>query len=245
MKRRAAFTLIELLIASSMAAVLLFLAAAVFMAALRGRTRIHEIGSQTGLLRRAYQTVARDLHSALPAPDDAGMPFGYATDTSASGTPILQLATSVGEPLLTGGTTTETELVRYVIEADPRTNRPTLFRQAIPYSAELSQSPQNALASARLTPLLPGVTGVNYLFYSTSQTNWVDTWDGEVGMPTAVRIDLQMETTNPNADPRIESWTIVLPAAQYVNDQAQAALEAASGETGATGSTAPAGGAAR
>ncbi|MFN3650687.1 MAG: prepilin-type N-terminal cleavage/methylation domain-containing protein [Armatimonadota bacterium] len=233
--RRRGYTLIELLVAITIGAVLLFLTAQMFRSAIVGRERVREVSSRMGALRRAYEVVSRDLHSATIPPDDSGLQFGLESTPAGLGSHVLQFASVVGEPLLSGRASNETVLVQYAISDDPRTGVPTLFRYETAYPVPEGASPLDS-GDTRAMPLLPGVTAASYLFYSPDQQNWLETWDPATGLPTAIRIDLVLGDSrerNAEQEPRQESWTFALPAAKYVNDEALEAAEAAAG-TGET-----------
>jgi prepilin-type N-terminal cleavage/methylation domain-containing protein len=234
---RRGFTLIELLISFTLAAVLLALFAQVFRSATTGRERVQEIGTRTGALRRCFETMNRDIHSSTIPPDDSGMTFGLSTTatTSGLGADVLQFASVVGEPLLVGRPANETVLIQYVVTDDPRTGEPGLWRYETPYPVPDSSTNQGGLSEdTRMTPLLSGVTGATYLFYSTEQQTWLDTWDGQTGLPTAIRVDLALSNGDRDAEPKIESWVFSVPAANAATD---AANEAAS--DGSDSTTAP------
>jgi prepilin-type N-terminal cleavage/methylation domain-containing protein len=236
---RRGFTLLELLVAATLAATLLFMTAHVFATAFRSRDRLQEVQRDIGGLRRAHEVIARDLHSAIVPPDDSGLQFGLTATDASLGANVLQFAAIVGDPLLAGRESNETALVQYAIAPDPRSGRPTLWRYETAYPVPEGTDPA-AAEDARPLPLLAGVVGANYLFYSPSQATWVETWEGETGLPSAIRIDLALGdgTEEAGAPLRQESWTFSLPAAKYAADQAAAAEEeAAAAENGGTGAT--------
>lgn len=235
MKRRG-FTLIEVLVAAALAATLMMLTAQVFNAAVRSRERLRESSSELTALRRAFETISRDLHSAIVPPDDSGLQFGL-SGTQGIGTNVLQFAAIVSEPLLSSRQVNETALVQYAIAEDPRTQQPTLWRYETPYPVPEGSDPTNS-QDARALPLLPGVTGATYLFYSAQDSNWIESWDGQAGLPTAIRIDLAFgDPQRPELEPKkVESWIFTLPAAKYANEEAVAAEAEAAAGTG-TGTT--------
>jgi general secretion pathway protein J len=241
--RRRGFTLIEVLLAAALSAVLLILAAQVFRTALTARDRLREVSQEQSAVRRAFETISRDMHSATVPPDDSGLQFGL-TAAPAGASNIMQFAAVVGEPMLLNRAANETVLVQYSIAPDPRTNRPTLWRYETSYPVPDGSTP-GASQDTRTTPLLPGVTAATYLFYSADQQTWVDSWDGLTGLPTAIRIDLVMEQPNLKSDPRQESWVFTLPAAQFANDEAAASAAADSSTSTSTSTGTASGGAQR
>ncbi len=231
MTRRSGFTLLELLVSIVMISLLTTIGARVFIATFTARDRLRESTREVGGLRRAYEVISRDFHSAVTAPEDSGVVFGLVSGGNASLNPVFQFASAVSEPLLVGRQANETALLQYLVEPDPRTGEPALWRvenaYPVPEGTTPGQVGQNSEGDTRATLLLRGVTNINYLFYSTSQTNWVDTWDGEAGLPTGVRMDLFFgESNDPNKPPRQETLTFSIPSAAFINSEAAAAASA-------------------
>jgi prepilin-type N-terminal cleavage/methylation domain-containing protein len=223
--RRRGFTLIEILIAAAMGAVLLFLSAQVFRTALAGRERLRGASREQGALRRAYETISRDFHSAVVPPDDSGAQFGLIEAAGGGGGMAgLQFAAVVGEPLLAGRTANETVLVQYSIAPDPRDGRATLWRHEIPYPVPDTTDP-NAASEGRAMPLLPGATGIAYVFYDPAQQTWIETWENRTDLPSAIRIDLAVGGDQGKGEPVQESWIFSLPAAKWAADEAAKAAE--------------------
>lgn len=230
MTRRRGYTLIELLVAAGLASMLLFLAAQVFSTATRSRERLRERAGDTAALQRAYDAISRDLHSATVPPDDSGLQFGLSATSAGTANNVLQLASIVGEPLLAGRAANETALIQYAVAEDPVTGRPGLWRYETPYPVPDAAS-GTAGEPERAFVLVPGVVQASYLFYSSAQQNWLETWEGEMGLPAAIRIDLALENRSGEEETRTESWTFALPSAQFETDEATAAAEAESAES--------------
>jgi type II secretory pathway pseudopilin PulG len=247
MRRRRGITLVELLVALTMAAALLTVFSGVFRASVSARERIQDTGTRAGSLRRCFETMNRDIHSAVVPPDDSGVTFGLATGNTSGGLggDVLEFASVVGEPILAGRAATETVLIQYVISEDPRNGLPTLFRYETPYPIPdgATSSGGGLSEDTRTLPLLAGVTGATYLFYSSEQQTWVETWEGATGLPTAIRVDLVLSNGTEQAEPQVQSWVFSVPAAQYANDEAAAAAAEAEGATGTTGTGTGTGGA--
>ena len=221
---RRAMTLIELLVAMTLAATLLLLTAQVFRTALDGRERVEEKAAESAAVRRAYETISRDMHSATVPPDESGLQFGLSATPAGSASNVLQFASVVGEPLLVPRASNETVLVQYAVAEDPRDNRLAFWRYETPYPVPEGAAPGTS-EETRTVLLLPGITTASYLFYSEEQQNWVESWDGEAGLPTAIRIDLALQDADGRGEPRQESWIFSLPAARAANDEAAEAAE--------------------
>jgi prepilin-type N-terminal cleavage/methylation domain-containing protein len=240
--RRRGFTLIELLISFLLAAVLMTLFAQVFRTATFGRERVQEVGTRTGALRRCFETMNRDIHSSTIPPDDSGVQFGLSTTgaTAGTGADVLQFASVVGEPLLAGRAANETVLIQYLVTEDPRTGQPSLWRYETPYPIPDSSTSQGGVSEdTRMTPLLQGVTGATYLFYSSTQQTWVNTWDGETGLPTAIRVDLVLSSTANQSDAKLQSWVFSVPAGSAATDAANEAASEAEEDATGTSTTTP------
>lgn len=229
MRRRRGLTLIEMLVASALAAMLVGLAAHVFVTASSLRGRLREAGTASADLRRAHEMIARDLHSATIAPDDTGLQFGTSSSGYGTGSDILRFATTVGEPLLATRKVGETALIQYSITSETgETGDAGLWRfeNAYPLPTDESEPPPE-----RATLILPGARAVSYLFYSETEQNWLNSWEDQVGLPTAIRMEIVLgsgpETREEEA--RLESWVFTLPSARHqtaLAAEAQASTEA-------------------
>jgi len=235
-RARRGFTMLELLVSTVLVAVMLSLTAHVFSAALTGRARLRVSSADLSALRRAYEVMARDMHSGIVPPDDSGLQFGLNRDVGNLGNSVLQFAAVNGDPLLAGRVANETSLIQYALADDPRTGVPTLFRYETPYPVPQGNS-VTTNDDTRALPLLPRVIGASYLFYSESQQNWLETWENQPGLPNAIRVDLALGEGREAS--RQESWVFHLPAARFANDEAAAA--AAEAEAGGTTPTTPGG----
>jgi prepilin-type N-terminal cleavage/methylation domain-containing protein len=236
-RRPRGFTLLELVVAMVLAAVLLLLTARVLLSATTVRTRLQDSASDISALRRAYDQISRDMHSVTVAPDDSGLQFGLTAGDTSSGTigsSVLQLAAVVGEPILTGRQASETSLVQYAVAPDPRTGRSTLFRYETAYPVPDGSAPGTS-PDTRVTALLPGVMAVQYVFYSADQQQWLDSWDGQTGLPGAIRMDVVLQQSKDRPEvARQEQWIFDIPSAKFANDEAADAAAAASTATGGT-----------
>lgn len=218
---RRGFTLLEVLIAAAIGAVLLLLTSQVFTAAARTRERLFGTATEQSALRRTFETMSRDMHSALVPPDDSGLQFGLSTGAGGVGSNVLQFAAGVGEPILAGRAANETVLVQYAIAPDPETGRPALWRYDTAYPVPEGAQPGTS-QDTRSQLLLREVTAATYLFYSAGTQEWKQSWDEEPGLPAAIRVDLAFQGRDGTGEPSQESWVFSLPASPYATDEAAA-----------------------
>ena len=250
-RARRGLTLIELIVASVMAAMLLWATAGAFRATIDTRNRLTGRTAELSELRRAHDIIARDFHSCVMPPDDSSIFFGLTNQQDQFGANALALAASIGEPLLASRPTSEIVIVRYVLGQDPldesgRTG--ILYRYAIPYPEGAESATVAGIdTETRQQPLLKNVDAVAYLFYSEERQNWVESWEQETGLPLAVRMDISMHRPGEEAGSRRESWIFQLPAAKFINEEegVEAEGEASGSSTGATGSAGRAAGGAQ
>lgn len=239
-RRRRGLTLIELIVASTMAAVLLWATSAAFRAAIDTRNRLTGRSAELAELRRAHDAIARDFHSCAMPPEDSSIFFGMTTQQDQFGPGNLALASTIGEPLLASRPTSEMVIVRYVLSQDPldRTGKTgVLFRYAVPHPEGAEGATVAGIdADTRQQPLLRNVDAVSYLFYSEERKDWVQTWEQETGLPLAVRMDLSMHRPGEAAGSKLESWIFQIPAAKWINEEEGAEADStANGSTSGTG----------
>ncbi len=243
MRARRGLTLIELMVAATMAAILLWAVAGVFRAAVDTRNRLTGRTQELSELRRAHDLIARDFHSCLMPPEDSSILFGLTNQQDQFGAGNLAMASSIGEPLLASRPTSEVVIVRYVLGQDPldRSGQTgILYRYAVPYPEGTEGATIAGIdAETRQQPLLRNVDSVSYLFYSEERRDWVQTWEQETGLPLAVRMDLAMHRVGEPAGSRTETWIFQLPAAKFINEEegVEAEGEASGSTTGAGGAT--------
>jgi len=229
---RPGYTLIELLIALALGASVLLVTAQVFQTALRGRERLQGRAGDVARLRRAYDIISRDMHSAVLPQDDTEFQLGLSA--ASAGQTGFQMATAVGDPLMAGRPANETVIVRYSVTEDPDTGQPSLFRHETPYQPANGTGPMGGGpapaagapdAEMRSMILLPGVASVSYMFYDPDTRQWANTWGGQTpGLPSAIRMDLVMAvpvsaSAEAPAAPRAEQWIFSLPAAPFQNEE--------------------------
>ncbi len=197
----AAFTLLEVMMAIALFAIVLASIQTVFFATVRLRNRTIETVEQAAPLQQALATLKMDLANLVPT---GGTFFGPLQSTpggsSANGsTNVMSLVGLNGQQIspvffTSGGaidTTTpwsEVQQVTYTL-ADP-TNNSRFGKDLIRYVG------RNMLPvlSDQPTPhyLLSGVQNVLFHYYDGS--SWVETWDSTTtsNLPTAIKVEIQL-----------------------------------------------------
>jgi len=173
----AAFTLLELLLAFAITALLMTLLTAVLAGTLKTATAVETSADVSQEGRALLQLIASDISSALW--EGEGIESFLGEDSLEGGTPAdsLHLATTAS-PLLSGGTPCE---VSYTIRE--RAGRKELLRrEAFPVDRRISAGGTVALISS-------SVLSLNFSYFD-GQT-WRDSWsaESEGALPMAVRVE--------------------------------------------------------
>jgi len=197
MRRPAGFTLLEVLIAVSVFALVLAAVNTIFYAALRLRNQTTEAIDQAFPIHLAVETIKKDLAHLVPP---GGTLSGQLqTDVTMQG----QLGQSSPEFHTASGVIDSTspwsEVQRvsyYVAESTNRLGGRDLYRlidrNLLPTSQEV---PVSQL-------LLSGVEHI-YFGFLEDQT-WRDTWDSsaeDAGLPSAIKVQIELEQATPNRNP--------------------------------------------
>jgi len=221
------FTLLEILIATAVSAIVLVAIQTVFYGALRLRNTTTEHIENDLTLQRTLGLVRRDLAGLmLPGGTLSGALQTDPSSTLAQDTAGERISpdfyTDSGK--IDGWTPySEVQMVTYYLAAaTDGSNSKTLVRSVT----------RNLLPAQDATPddqlLLPGVTSADFLFYDG--TEWTDTWDSTVTstLPTAVKFRVQLAAQSANASP-IE---LVVPV--FVTTATSATAATTSSTTGGT-----------
>ncbi len=221
-----AFTLLEVLLATAIAAVVLIAVQAVFASALQLRSRTQAALDTSLPVERALELVRRDLLSLAPP----GGTLSGALQTAPTNGALLtgqvgpQFVTATGllhdnEPWPTW------QRVSYSLQ------RPT---NNTPGQQWFRHTSRNLLATSTELPstewLLDGVEDLRFGFHDGTQ--WRDTWDSTVdtpATPVAIKVTLQLAPPDRNSElpPPIEIFVPLLVTSPTV----QTNLTAASGGT--------------
>ena len=183
----AAFTLIELMIAVAISAVLIAAIGSVLFVTLRMRDSSMRATGQTAPVDRAISIMKHDLECVVPVGKLAG---AMGTDASGNGlttTPLLEVFTGSGlvsadEPW------GDVQKIDYALQAP--TNRGNFAGRNLVRSVT-----RNLLASGTVLPepqaLLEDVSTLQFSFYDG--TNWNDTWSTSLSnIPVAIRVNIEL-----------------------------------------------------
>lgn len=176
------FTLVEILVAISILAIVLTSIYGVFSAVSRAGDRLDRDSADYHLARVVFDRLGRELHGAYYRPEDETTRLRGGLD--AQGSPYLEFATTAVTPASPTGTGVAT--VRYNLVPTPEEDAGghTLMRGEFPRKRQIAtQEPY------RMMRLAPALTALTFRFYRDG--NWLDRWDSSTdGLPQLVEINL-------------------------------------------------------
>jgi general secretion pathway protein J len=209
----AGFTLIEILLAVAVFAIVLLGVNTVFYSALRLERSTHRLLDERLPLNHALATLRRDLQGAVQ-PDSNGVFIcdyksgaargGFASSPSGS----LEFCTTTGRP---GKDAPWADLQRVKYELTEPTNAAAgggmdlvrvVTRNLLPVTTEETDEQW----------LMGGIESVEFLGYNG--TEWRDTWDsssGDAGLPQAVRVRVQLALPENRKTTRREPLELFVP----------------------------------
>jgi type II secretion system protein J len=208
-----AFTLIEVLLAVGIFAIVLFAINTVFFSALRLERATNRAVDERAPLNQAFAILRRDLQGAVPPVTNSySLPrdfkSGGRSSFGAAAGASLEFYTTTGV-MNDGEPWGDLQKVRYelVDAADPATAQGkelirVITRNVLP----------TATAQEEEQTLVSNVESMEFLCYNGS--DWRSTWDttlGDVGLPLAVRVRLQLASENPAAKISREPLELLVP----------------------------------
>ncbi len=176
-QRQQGFTLIEVLVATAISALLLAAAYGIFSSVSATRDRLEKEGDAFHLARVLFDRLGRELRGAFYSPQTAGSRFAGGTDKT--GRPYLELVTTAATPL-SGGSGLVVVRYRQVQDNDLGG---MLLRDEFPlYDKAPAQQPDQRLAA--------GITDLRLRFRRGD--DWQDQWqaDQQGGLPDMVEVTL-------------------------------------------------------
>jgi type II secretion system protein J len=195
--RNAAFTLIEVLLAIGIFAIVLAAVNTVFFAGLRLRAKTTETLEDALPTDRAVSVIARDLAGVVPPGVLAGVMSSDTTVPGISQQVALELYT-------TTGIINDTEPWGDIQKIDYSLQFPT-NHTGLPGQDLVRSVTRNLLATDTETPvsesLLSGVQSLKFSYFDG--TNWNDTWSSTLSnIPAAIRVSIDFATSK--TDPQLK-----------------------------------------
>jgi len=208
-----AFTLIEVLLAVGISAIVIVALGGVLFSALRLRERTQAALDEAMPVDQALVVIRRDLQCVVP-PESNGILTG---DFKAGSVTSLGISQSVSVEMYTStGVLGENEpwgdVQRVSYELKDSATRNASGKNLIRTVARNLLSP--ATVQVEDQPLLGGVESVKFLCFDGSQ--WLDTWDttgatsANTNLPVAVRVVIQM-AENKNGGAALQPLQILVP----------------------------------
>jgi type II secretion system protein J len=209
--RRQAFTLIELLIAVAISAIVLATISVMFFTALHLRENVTAAAEQTMPVDHAIAVMKHDLLCVVPVGVIAG-PMG--SDASAVGMttpPLLELYTGSSE-LSDDAPWGDVQKIDYTLRAP--TNRTSYVGRDL-----IRGVTQNLLSTGTVAPdqqtLLQDVQNLQFSYYDG--TNWNDTWSTTLSnIPVAIKVSIDFAAQKGNT-PTQPSVQFLVPIVTWSN----------------------------
>lgn len=182
------FTLIEILVAIAIIAILLSTVYGIFTAVSSARQRLETEGETYQLARVIFDRLGRELRGAYYATTNRHTEF--AGGLTEDGRPFLELSTTASTPQ--GGELTGIAAVRYELQDDPQSpagdqHTQELMRTEVP----LFEAPD---PNAKPYRMARGISQLTFRFYQDGK--WQQSWQAQNngGLPQMVEVTLVMGT---------------------------------------------------
>jgi prepilin-type N-terminal cleavage/methylation domain-containing protein len=224
MRSRNAFTLVEVMLALAVSAIVLAAIGGIFFSAARLRERTTAMLDEAAPMQQAFSIIRRDLRGALPP-----------------GPGTLPLAGDFRSETLGGGTAQSDRLTLFSSSGASGNNSPWGDIQEIVYElkdpVQKSMAPgrdlirsvyRNILATGAQDPdeqfLAGNIQSLQFECYDGM--NWVESWDtslSQTNLPVAVRVRIKPATENAGNAIAIEPFELIVPlVSQSRTNQLQA-----------------------
>jgi type II secretion system protein J len=203
---RAAFTLMEVMLALAVSAIVLAAIGGVFFSALRLRDRTAAMLDETAPLYQALSILRRDFQGVLP-PGSASLPTAADFKTeSDNGSSRIQLSTTTGA-LKDGDPWGDVQGVVYELR-DAQRHQPGKDLYRIVTRNVLANGAEEGVE----LPLLSNVQSMEFDCFDGS--DWRDSWDtslGETNLPVAVRVRVRLAGDSDASSRAQEPYELVIP----------------------------------
>jgi len=175
------FTLIEILVAITILAIVLTSVYGIFGSVSAAKTRLDRDSTDYHTARVVFDRFSRELHGTYYRSSDQTTFFRGGRDNN--GETFLELTTTAVTPLSAIGTGIAE--VRYRLEADEESSNELMLLMR----GEKPRQSSTMLHDDRMMRLAPGIERLTVRFYSAGQ--WHNEWDaGQKGLPQLVEITM-------------------------------------------------------
>lgn len=197
------FTLIEVLVAISILAIVLSSVYGIFSSVNLARGRLEADSAEYHRARVIFDRLGRELRGAYFSPRDARLVFAGG---SASGDPLdaLELTTTAVSPLSRTGS--GVARVRYRLTEDPESSE---GRQVLLRSEQPAYQPSDNLENADMMRLAAGIESMTIRFFSAGQ--WREEWDSQSTGELPEMVELVLQLPAETEDPLTFQSTIEIP----------------------------------
>jgi prepilin-type N-terminal cleavage/methylation domain-containing protein len=229
----AAFTLLELLVATSVAAIVLLVINATFFTALRLHNTTHDRIDEDLALQRTVAIVRRDLAGImLPGGTLSGQLItgvGGTTELDVEGGERISPDIYTSSGRVDGWSSfADVQMISYFLTADPNGGSAKNLVRVVTRNL----LPVEDATSTQET-LLSGVTSAEVLFYDG--TDWTDTWDSTATstLPSAIKFSVALAPRE--ANPTVVNQApvdLIVPVLVSTRTSAQQAAAAAAADSG-------------
>ena len=179
------FTLIEILVAISMLAIVMFSIYGVFGAVSATKQRLEGDSADYHLARVVYDRLGRELLGVFFRPNDSTTFFRGGTNNQ--GELYLELTTTATTPI--SGTGSGVAHVNYLLAEDDKTPGGHVLMRSEWQRQRLSA----AADEHTMMRLAPGIAGLMWRFYAGG--TWHEAWDStRQGLPELVEVSMQLES---------------------------------------------------
>lgn len=223
-----AFTLIEVLLATAMSAIVLAGIGGVFFSAMRLRERTASALDQAAPLYQAWEVIRRDLRGALPPGVTAGdFIAGVGGNTGMGQGVVLQFSTTTGHSI---DHLLATDVQEVFYELRPSTRRTGSLGQDLVRSVNRNLL-VTGVPETEDQVLMERVESVEVTCFNG--TDWRTMWDTsltETNLPVAVRVRIQPEIPRDMDRRGFEPYELVVPLSSQVNSTSNSVSTAESQE---------------
>ncbi|MDT8440030.1 MAG: type II secretion system protein GspJ [Desulfuromonadales bacterium] len=182
------FTLVEILVAISILAVVLTSVYGMFASVSATGQRLQADSADYHRARVVFDRLGRELRGAYFRADRPALAFSG--NSRADGSAELLLTTTAASPLSRGAGIAR---VRYLLAEDPEQDG---AGRVLLRSEQPAHAPEAPSDLADMMRLAPGIEALRLRFYAAGQ--WREEWDGQTtGLPELVEVDLRLRTGRP------------------------------------------------